>query len=126
MCPSKTTKTCTALLVVGVALLFQSCATMSHVRGKPIDEAKVAMIKKGETTSDEILERFGSPESQSTLADNILYVYKYCVTSGTAFSIGYYTTGTGKESCDELSVTFDKTTGKVKAYSFQKANKGGS
>jgi len=111
------------ILVILVALLLQSCATTSNIRGKPIDQAKVAMIKKGETTSDQILELFGSPSSQSALADNVLYVYQYCVTSGTAFSVGYYTSGSGKESCDELSITFDKTTGKVKASSFQKGVK---
>lgn len=124
MHPSKTLPTFTVLPVVLVALLFQACATTRNVTGRLIDEAKVATIRKGETTSEDILERFGSPQSQSSLADQVLYVYKYCVTSGTAFSIGYYTSGSGQETCDELSVTFDKTTGKVRTYSFQKGNKG--
>lgn len=94
--------------------------------GKTLDvpmtgnEARVARIQKGETASAEILEWFGAPTTTSTLAEHVLYVYKHCRRSGSAFSVGYYTSGSTKEQCDELSVTFDKNTGKVVAHSFQR------
>ena len=108
------------LLVPLAALLLQGCANTKMQSGRPIEDAKVAMIQKGTTTSAEVLEWFGAPTTTSSLADNELYVYKYCVTKGSTWWMPYYGEHNAAENCDELSITFDKATGKVKTYSFQK------
>lgn len=106
-------------LLAALALL-QGCVTTRYETGRSIDESKVDRIQKGETTSANILEWFGAPTTTSSLAEHVLYVYKHCQTGGSAFSVGYYTSGSTREQCDELSVTFDKATGKVVAHSFQR------
>ena len=104
------------VLITLTAIVMQACVTGEIVTGKPIDEAKVAMIQNGETTSDQILKLFGAPESNTNQA---LYVYRYCVT----YALDQVVYMQYKESCDELWVTFDETTGKVKAHNFQKGVK---
>lgn len=105
-----------------IAMLFilPGCATTKHETGRQIDDAKVAMIKKGETTSADILEWFGAPTTTSAIAQHEIYVYKYCITKTSTAFIPYVTTNEGSEQCDELAVTFDKNTGKVVTYSFQR------
>lgn len=104
------------ILISLTAIVVQACVVGEIVTGKPIDEAKVAMIQNGETTSDQILRLFGAPESN---ADQALYVYRYCVT----YALDQLVYMQHKEACDELWITFDKTTGKVRAHNFQKGLK---
>ncbi len=119
-----TMKTVSTTLLMLCAITFSialnSCATTETVTGRPIDQTTVAKIVDGETTEDQIITWFGAPTTTSQLGDNELYIYKYCVTSGSGFSVGYYTSGKAQENCDELTITFDKTTGKVKVHNFDK------
>ncbi len=114
---SKVRIVCIAVLLL---LLLPSCVTTRYETGRPLDTSKAAQIRKGETTSSEILEWFGAPTRVSALAEHQLYVYQHCKTSGSTYSLGYYASGSTKQACDELSVTFDKATGKVVTYSLQR------
>src|SRR3990172_3631729 len=80
--------------------LLSACATTNYESGRPIADEKVARIVKGESSSTEILEWFGAPTDTSSIGGHELYVYKYCKTGGSAFSVGYYSTGSTKEQCD--------------------------
>ena len=109
------------IVCIAVLMLFLSaCVTTRYETGRRIDETKAAQIRKGETTSAEILEWFGAPTTVSALAEHQLYVYQHCKTSGSTYSLGYYASGSTKQACDELSITFDKATGKVVTYSLQR------
>ena len=112
-----------ALLVVVLLLSggIQSCATSEAITGSPIDETLVAKIVDGQTTQDQIISWFGAPTTTSQLGDNVLYIYKYCKTSGSGLYTGYFGQTKSVEKCNELTVTFDKATGTVKAHNFQKA-----
>ena len=112
---SKVRIVCIAVLI----LLLSACVTTRYERGRHIEASSVARIQKGETASAEILEWFGAPTTTSLIAEHQLYVYKHCKTSGSTYSLGYYASGSTKEQCDELAVTFDKSTGRVVTYSFQ-------
>ncbi len=106
-----------AVLAVGI----QSCATSEAITGSPIDPELVARIVDGQTTQDQIISWFGAPTTTSQLGDNVLYIYKYCKTSGSGLYTGYFGQTKSVEKCNELTVTFDKSTGTVKAHNFQKA-----
>jgi len=109
-------------LVAGT--LAQGCASSKHTSGHPIEQAKVDRIVKGKTTIDEIIEWFGAPTSQTDMGGNVLYTYSYTVSKGSAFSIGYYSSGSGKEEKDELTITFEKASGRVKTFSLQRGING--
>ncbi len=111
-------------IFVAVFLLsagLQSCATSETVTGNPIDETLVSRIVDGQTTQDQIISWFGAPTTTSQLGDNVLYIYKYCKTSGSGLYTGYFGQTKSVEKCNELTVTFDKATGTVKAHNYQKA-----
>ncbi len=107
-------------LVAAMLAFAAGCASSKHTSGHPIEQAKVDRIVKGTTTIDEIIEWFGAPTSQTDMGGNVLYTYAYTVSKGSAFSIGYYSSGTGKEEKDELTITFEKSSGRVKTYSLQR------
>ena len=113
------TKSVRIVCIATLTLLLSACVTTRYERGRHIEASSVARMQKGETTSAEILEWFGAPTTTSLIAEHQLYVYKHCKTSGSTYSLGYYASGSTKEQCDELAVTFDKSTGKVVTYSFQ-------
>jgi hypothetical protein len=108
------------ICVSALVLLLYGCVTTRYETGRIVDASKVTRIEKGETTSAEILEWFGVPTTVSAIAEHQLYVYKHCKTKGAHYSLGYYASGSTKQQCDELSVTFDRSTGRVVAYSFQR------
>lgn len=111
-------------ILAAVVLLsagLQSCATSETVTGNPIDSSLVARIVDGKTTEQQIITWFGAPTTTSELGENVLYIYKYCKTSGSGLYTGYFGQTKSVEKCNELTVTFDKTTGTVKAHNFQKA-----
>lgn len=108
-------------LLVFLAAGIQSCATSETVTGNPIDETLVSKIVDGQTTEQQIITWFGAPATTSELGDNVLYIYKYCKTSGSGLYTGYFGQTKSVEKCNELTVTFDKATGTVKAHNFQKA-----
>jgi outer membrane protein assembly factor BamE (lipoprotein component of BamABCDE complex) len=104
-----------------VSLALESCATTENVTGNPIDETAVRKIIDGSTTQEQIISWFGAPTTTSELGGNVLYVFKYCKTSGSGFYTGYFGQTKTKENCNELTVTFDKNTGTVKAHNYKKA-----
>jgi outer membrane protein assembly factor BamE (lipoprotein component of BamABCDE complex) len=107
------------LLLTSLSFCLESCATSSIVTGRPIDPSTVHNITDGQTKSEEIITWFGAPTTTSQLGDNALYIYKYCVSKGSGFSLGYYGNTSAEEKCDELTITFDKE-GIVKAHNFIK------
>jgi outer membrane protein assembly factor BamE (lipoprotein component of BamABCDE complex) len=108
------------LAALGVMVCATGCATSSHTSGRPIEQAKVDRIVKGQTTKDQIIEWFGAPTDSTEMSGEVLYTYRHTVTKGSAFSIGYYGESSGKEQSDELTITFVKDSGKVKTYSVQR------
>ena len=104
-----------AMLVVGTG-----CATNVHTSGRPIADQKVSQIVKGTTTMDEVITLFGAPTSESTMGSNVLYTYRYAQTKGKTMFMPYVTSGDSTDQADELTITFDKTTAIVKAYSLQR------
>ena len=108
------------LVLLVVPVVFYSCATSEVVTGNPIDAGLVAKIVNGETNEDQIISWFGAPATTSQLGDNVLYIYKYCVSKGTGIYGGYFSQSKTEAKCDELTVTFDKATGKVKVHNFIK------
>jgi hypothetical protein len=109
------------LVVTSVSFLFflTSCMTMSTTTGRPIDESKLPLIVKGQTTIDDIITWFGAPTTTTQMEDSTIYVYKHCVTKGKGIYAGYLGKTESEEICDELAITFDRQ-GKVKSYNFQK------
>ena len=107
--------------IVFLAVGIQSCATSEQITGNPIDETAVGKIVDGQTTQDQIINWFGAPTTTSQLGDNVLYIYKYCKTSGSGLYTGYFGQTKSEEKCNELTVTFDKATGTVKVHNFKKA-----
>lgn len=105
--------------LAGLSLVLQACATTAQYTGKPIEPSLVQRIRKGETTSEEIISMFGAPTTTSRLGEHELFVYKYCLVKGKGLHLGYVAKGKAEELCDELTVTLDKN-GKVAAYNFVK------
>lgn len=110
--------------ILGLLALAFGCASSTHTSGRPIPQENVDRIVKGQTTVEQVIEWFGAPTSQSEMGGNILYTYVYSVEKGSGFSIGYYSEEKGKTQTDELTITFDKATGRVKTCSIQRGIKG--
>ncbi len=106
---------------ISLSMATWSCATSEAVTGNPIDATAVAKIVDSQTTQDQIINWFGAPTTTSQLGDNVLYIYRYCKTSGSGLYTGYFGQTKSEEKCNELTVTFDKATGAVKAHNFKKA-----
>jgi outer membrane protein assembly factor BamE (lipoprotein component of BamABCDE complex) len=113
-------KTIHVILTCLVMTLLAGCAFNKQVSGRPIDDAKVAKLVRGETTVEQVIELFGAPTSQSAVGGNILYTYTYSQTKGSAFTWGYGTTSSGTTTSDDLTLTFDQATGKLKVFSLQR------
>lgn len=107
------------MLALFTLIALESCASSQQTTGRPIDQDGVSKIIDHQTTADEILAWFGAPTSTSSLGENQLYIYKYCVSKGSGFNTGYFGQTKTEEKCDELTVTFNKD-GKVKAHNFIK------
>lgn len=99
------------------ALVFSGCACTRHTSGRPIMDAKVSQIEKGKTTLDEVIALFGAPTTQSEMAGNTLYTYRYAQTKDKVYYFPYAASGDSVEEADELTITFDKTTGTAKTFS---------
>ena len=105
------------IVSLGIILCLIGCLhTSTWETGKPIKGTQMQKIIKGETTSKEIISWFGAPSSISTGGQEELFIYKFCRNTATATRFNL----TSKENCNELTVTFDKVTGKVKDYDYQK------
>jgi outer membrane protein assembly factor BamE (lipoprotein component of BamABCDE complex) len=111
---------CLVAVICSLGFYTVGCSFQNNTSGHPIDDNKFTQIVDGETTSDQIIQLFGAPTSQSEMAGSLLYVYRYSVTKGSGLALPGMYTGDAKEQSDELTVTFDKTTGKVKAHSLQR------
>lgn len=109
------------VFAISMSMAISSCATSEAVTGNPIDETSVTKILDGQTTEDQIISWFGAPTTTSQLGDNVLYIYKYCKTSGSGLYTGYFGQTKSVEKCNELTVTFDKASGTVKTHRYQKA-----
>src|SRR5438132_12856241 len=106
-----------------ILLCAVGCVTATHHSGRQIDDMKVHQIVKGQTTVDDVIAMFGAPQAQSEMGGNILYTYRY-VESKSKTWFAPYSGGThGEDTSDELTISFDKATGTVKTYSFQKGIK---
>jgi outer membrane protein assembly factor BamE (lipoprotein component of BamABCDE complex) len=101
-------------------MLLAGCAVTTSTSGRPIRDDQVAKIVKGQTTVDDVIEILGSPQGHTEVSGEILYTYRYTQVKGSAFSIGYFTSSGGHETSDELTIVFDKASGKVKTCSLQR------
>lgn len=108
--------------VISAALVLSSCMTTAITTGRPIDQSKLPLIVKGQTTVEEIISIFGAPTQTTAMEDSTIYIYKHCVQKGKGVYTGYFGKTESQEICDELAITFDKQ-GKVKIYNFQKGIK---
>lgn len=110
------------IVLISVVLALSSCMTTAVTTGRPIDESKLPLIIKGQTTVDQIISMFGAPTQTTPMEDSTIYIYKHCVQKGKGVYTGYFGKTESQEICDELAITFDKQ-GKVKTYNFQKGIK---
>ncbi|AFQ22059.1 TPA: outer membrane protein assembly factor BamE [Pseudomonas aeruginosa] len=91
-----------AIAIAVLMITLSGCAS----NGTPIDQADVRQIVQGQTTYDQMLERFGNPLSQSFDSDGNLQAIWFYV------YVGPFGTGMEQQS---LTVLFDKDN-KVKRY----------
>jgi len=110
----------TLFLVLITLVGMAGCASSMHKTGRPIEDSKVVKIVKGTTTVEDVISAFGAPTTQSEVMGNILYTYKFTQTKGKTIYFPYVTSGDSEEESDELTITFDKNTGTVKAYGLQR------
>ncbi len=105
------------IISFGVILCLMGCVhTSTWETGKPIRGIQMQKIVKGQTTSSEIISLFGAPTSTSTTSQEEFFIYKFCRQEYSVSRIS----GSSKEYCNELTISFDKNTGKVKDYNYQK------
>lgn len=93
--------------------------TTKQTTGRPISEAKIAQIENGTTTINEVIALFGAPQNQSSIGDKTLYIYQYCEIKGKGTTIGYVSSASSTQSCDELTITFNNDA-VVEVHSYQK------
>ncbi len=104
-------------LISGVILMGGGgCALTKTTTGQPIVDENVKQIVKGRTTVDDVITMFGVPTRQSEIAGNVLYTYRYVQTKSQTVFFPYVTSGNATEEADELTITFDKASGTVKAF----------
>jgi len=79
-------RTCIRLaLVCAVALSVAACETRKEARGYRFDEDRIARLKAGETTQDQVQQIMGSPSSASTF-NQVNNVWYYIETQTEAFA----------------------------------------
>jgi len=110
------------ILTVTILLLnLAACATSSYSVGKPFPSDQVATIKKGETTTTEILAKFGEPFSKSAIsATQEKWLYSYVEGSANVNLGQVKSTGTQKTLDllldNEIVVNYTFTEGPVSTY----------
>ena len=79
-------KTAKHVITSLICMSLIGCATRTNISGSDFDISKVAEIKKGVTTSDELLRLLGKPYDKSVKsADEVVWVYDWAkVTSKTS------------------------------------------
>jgi SmpA/OmlA family protein len=118
-------RTAVGILIASLLLIgFVGCATSDMTSGKPIPQTSVDQIVDGQTTVEQIITMFGAPTQQSEMGGDTLYTYRYTQTKTSTGFMPYYTNTKGNTSYDELTVTFDTATRKVKAHSIQRGVQG--
>ncbi len=110
------------MVIVFLIALISGCAYhgIKQETGREIDEGKVSQIQRNVTTSSDVLLWFRAPTTTTKLGDDEIFVYKFCKSSGGSFVFSGLGSTKTKEMCNELSIVFDKISGKVKDYSYQK------
>jgi len=103
-------------LVLGFAA---GCMSTTYTSGRPIEQSKVDMIQKGQTTMDDIIMMFGAPSSTVPMGQTTLYTYKYTKSKSKSFFIMGGGNTNMDESSDELTIKFDDN-GKVQTYSISR------
>ncbi len=82
-----------------VAATVAGCATSTYTYGKPFDTSKVALIKKGETTMQQVQDWFGEPFTKTVAgSDSETWVYMYTRGRATAQSSLFNTNVNQKET----------------------------
>lgn len=65
-------------LIVLTCLTLVGCATRTDIAGSEFDTSKIPNIKKGVTTSDELLSLLGNPGEKSVrTADEVVWKYEW-------------------------------------------------
>ena len=105
------------IISFGVILCLIGCVhTSTWETGKPIRGVDMQKIIKDETTSKDIISIFGAPTSTSATGQEEFFVYQFCRET---FKVSRFSSASQKH-CNELTIIFDKNTGKVKDYNYQK------
>ena len=94
------------LLTIVIAALLTGCASVGH----KLDETKVAQIKKGITTREQVLQLVGSPDQITRDGNgNVTFQYLYCRATAKASSfipvVGAFAGGANVQN-QMLMVTF--------------------
>lgn len=99
-------------------LLSVGCAVNSSTveTGYNIDEKAVNNIHDGRTSLVEVLQRFGAPTKTSRAGKQDLYVYKHCISDGSAVRIVGAGNQDTKEHCESLMVAVNRNTGIVSSH----------
>ena len=59
-------------------LILMGCATRTDTAGREIDTSKISEIKKGVTTSDELISLLGNPDAKSVKTeDEVVWKYEW-------------------------------------------------
>lgn len=99
------------IILICVSLLFFSCVGVG-TSGFAIDTSKISDIKKGETTKEDILKMFGTPQMTNIMSDSTYVItYHFTETHSGAF------TGT-KIDMQYLQIIILKETDVVKDYMY--------
>ena len=102
-----------------VCLFISGCSYHSGKveTGKELDQSSIEKIEDGKTTGSQILVWFGAPTKSSRLGKEELFVYKFCTTDSSTFTVTALGHSGSKQKCDELSVVLDES-GIVKNHGF--------
>jgi hypothetical protein len=100
--PASICRSVRLLSILFVSLGLLGCATAHSTAGRDFDTYKVNQIVKGQTTSDDVIAMFGTPQSkQPKDADTVMWLYSYSEATAHA-QAGFFgsreieTTGTKK------------------------------
>ncbi len=63
-----------AVLVIGLMVLIVGCGK-PYVKGKPVDEAKIAQIQLGKSTTNQVVSLLGKPEKVEPVPGGEKYIY---------------------------------------------------
>ena len=109
-----------ASLSVVVALMSGCAVSSSSMEvGHNIDEASIKSIHDGHTTLVDVINTYGAPTKTSRAGPNDLYIYKHCVSGGTAVRVVGLGDNSSKQRCESLTVAVNRETGMVTSHNFK-------